>query len=984
MKGTGRYSRLAALLAALFLIAAPGGFAQRAEDRLADDQYNFATQLFGKKLYELAIQQYEKFVADYPRHQKVNQARVRVGESYLRLNRFPQAADAFSRVLAENPENNFRLEVLVGLGVARFHMGKDDPTKYGEAVTALSEAQKLAVAADNKELGPGACNWLGESYYKLEKWPEAVAAYQAAARWPESPVAAQAIYSAGYCQWKAGQDEAAVVSWLRVADDYPNSEVAAEASYRAADALLRMKKYPLAERRFKDVVAKYKTTEFAAKAQLGLGYVAFQQGQYAQARTQFETVETVDPKSEAARTARLRSADCSYYLQDYKGAAARYEAVAKGGDPKSAREAAYWLSVCRGQLGDTKGAIAALEPLAADGSDPASALRARLRIADMRMAAGELEPAAAAYAAAIAVVPSGDTATLDRATYGRGVCLFRLGKVADAEAQFAAVLQRRGNSPTTQLAALGLAQCHVDSKRPADAVVVLTELVKGELPAETRAPALALLGFAHRDLQQNEPAIVAFRELVDKYPTSAQAPACAATLALLYQKEKRDKEASEIASLLMEKYGSDPAAAQALVTLGDGYRAAGNLVAASSLYEKVITGSPTPEVKTAAYTGLALTFATGPVPDVDGANRALKSLEASEKDPTRIAEVRYFLAAAYEKANQPDAALEQYQAVLASGGDPEKAASAGYRCGAILAGQKKPGEAIEALKAVVERFPKAKVRPDALYELAWAYSDNKQKAEAQATFGRLEQEFPAHALGVDATFRLAEEDFAGKRYPEAAERYEKVLASPEGASLADKGWYKLGWCRREMKDTKAAALAFGAVVSRFGKSELVPESRLRLAEALISQGQPEQAEPVLRQLVSPQKPARPDDQWLDAQARVALATIYLGKGESAAARELVIDRVATTSFGAVGLRAQLLLGESYLAEKKHKEAAVEFLKVVNIYPRVDEAFAQAYFELGECYAKVGQKKDAREAWQFAAEKFGDNDWAKQARERLEK
>ena len=108
MKVTMRFWFLFA--AALALLGGPLAHAQKLEDRMAEDQYNFATELFGKKLYELAIQQYEKFAADYPKHANVVRARIRIGESYLRLNKFQQAADAYSKVLTDQPQSNFRLE----------------------------------------------------------------------------------------------------------------------------------------------------------------------------------------------------------------------------------------------------------------------------------------------------------------------------------------------------------------------------------------------------------------------------------------------------------------------------------------------------------------------------------------------------------------------------------------------------------------------------------------------------------------------------------------------------------------------------------------------------------------------------------------------------------------------------------------------------------------------------------------------------------
>ena len=53
-KGRGlNVMRIAAFAVLISLLALPVAFAQKAEDRAAEDQYNFATELFGKKLYEL-------------------------------------------------------------------------------------------------------------------------------------------------------------------------------------------------------------------------------------------------------------------------------------------------------------------------------------------------------------------------------------------------------------------------------------------------------------------------------------------------------------------------------------------------------------------------------------------------------------------------------------------------------------------------------------------------------------------------------------------------------------------------------------------------------------------------------------------------------------------------------------------------------------------------------------------------------------------
>src|SRR5215212_10083904 len=182
---------------------APGGTAEIAPSAAAnaggstssneaEDQYLFATELFGKKMYELAVQQYEKFVNSFPQHPKAFQARLRIGEALFRLQQYDRSIAAYEKALALQPESNFRAEALVGMGLALFNQ-----KNYTRAAATLSEAQKLT--ADDKTLGPVAANWLGEAYFAGEKYAEAIAAYQCVGKWPESAQAPQAIYSIGFC-----------------------------------------------------------------------------------------------------------------------------------------------------------------------------------------------------------------------------------------------------------------------------------------------------------------------------------------------------------------------------------------------------------------------------------------------------------------------------------------------------------------------------------------------------------------------------------------------------------------------------------------------------------------------------------------------------------------------------------------------------------------------------------------------------------------
>jgi TolA-binding protein len=445
---------------------------------------------------------------------------------------------------------------------------------------------------------------------------------------------------------------------------------------------------------------------------------------------------------------------------------------------------------------------------------------------------------------------------------------------------------------------------------------------------------------------------------------------------------KREDEAATVAELVIRKYANHPAATGALLAVADAQRQAQKFSAAVEMYQKVLAGTPDARTAAAAHAGLALCYASGQAPDIERANRELDSMTDDGSQPGYRARIRYMVALDYERAQRLAEAYQQYQAALGAQPGEEIGALAALRSGIVLVAQGKRTESIAAFQVVIQTYPKAIVVPDALYEMAWGFIDSGRKSDAAPLFERLEKEFPEHPFGVDASFRLAEDDFGQKRYAQAAERYQRVAQSPQAGPLADKSLYKLGWCQREMKDMVASGRAFATLLSRYEKSALAPESKLRLAEALIAQGDNSRAAGLLAELLG-RKAADDIERRLEAQARVALAGIQLGQGDPGAAYQTA-QPAASTQFQSVGMRAQLLCAEARFAQKQYREALTDYLKVITIYPRVDDLTGQALYRVGECSDQLGQRDQAAEYWREVVKSYPGTEWARRAGERLGK
>ncbi|MBI3909857.1 MAG: tetratricopeptide repeat protein [Armatimonadetes bacterium] len=965
------------LLVALLYFTPLAARAQSADGRMAEDQYLFATELFGRKLYELAIQEYEKYLKEYPQHAKTHLVRLRIGEAYLRLNKYPESIAAYERALAEKPDMNFRAEALVGLGLGHFYS-----KQYDKALPHLLEAKQLA--DKDEKLGPIAYNWLGECYFQLEKWDEAIAAYQAVAeRWPASEQAAQATYSLGFCHYRKGNSELAASTWLQVAEKYPQAEVAAEALLRAGETLLGLKQYALAEKAYQKVLEAYKGSEQSPAAQMGLAWAAFYQKNYPAARAAFEAVAASYPKSSLAASVPLRVADCYYYEKNYAAAAERYEVGSRDPDPAVAREALYWLAMARLQLKQVEQAAAAFQRLAEDGGAGALALRARLRLGDLRLDTGNPADAARLYRAVLDAKPA-EQVVVDQATYGLGVAFYRQRQFPAAEEQFTAVMRRDPKGPLAAMATIGLAQCRFEGDDAIGAVAQLGELLKLELEPDARAAALLLIGQAYYRLKQPDNAVPALREVLDKHGDSTHASTAAATLLSILREQKKSKEAADVEKILLEKYGDKPAAAQALLANADSLRAAGSYAAAIQVYQQVLQRAPRGDTVWAAHTGLALCYAATGKSDL-----LAETLKALEKAPEGgLARAQFLIGSAYEKDGKLDLALAAYQAALKADPPAEMVPSVMLRIGTVLASQNKYADAITAFNQLVAKYPKSTAVPEALYEMAWAFTDDNQPDQARPVFARLASEFAAHPLGVDALFRLAEQDYKAGKFTEAAQGYRTVASSPQAGNLADKAWYKLGWCLHEAKDWAGSAEAFLVVVQRYPQSDLLTECRLRAGEALLQKNDLGPAAEQLQRVAELKPPA--DDKvipWLVAQARLALGQVLVRQGQPEKA-VTVLEPLFGTSYGRIGAEAGLLAGDALYAQKKYEDARRTYLRVATLFGRYKDnqeiaaMAAQAQYQAGECFAQLGQQKEAQEAWGECLKTYKDTEWAMRAQERL--
>src|SRR5204863_8161005 len=84
-------------------------------------QLNYANALFGRKLYDLSVPEYEKFLGLYPDSSDRATALFYLGQAYRALNRLPAARTSFQSVLRDFPASELEGPASYGLAEIYFN-----------------------------------------------------------------------------------------------------------------------------------------------------------------------------------------------------------------------------------------------------------------------------------------------------------------------------------------------------------------------------------------------------------------------------------------------------------------------------------------------------------------------------------------------------------------------------------------------------------------------------------------------------------------------------------------------------------------------------------------------------------------------------------------------------------------------------------------------------------------------------------------------
>jgi len=939
------------LVAATFATALPSlGQEEPAAKDPALEHYFVANGAYNRKLFPVAIQQYQAFLKAHPEHAKADLARRGLALSHYASKHYKEAIGPLAALLAKPKLDpaimRERLVMMHGQCLVITGAKEEARALY------VAELANLKSAAYQTTALASIC----DVSFGNAKWEDVVPwANKLLAAMPGDAQAARALYQLGYAHYQLKAPDKAIAALAQIKDLKADKVWSTRALYLVGECHNQLKHYKEAEVAFAAAQPELKGAD-AIECRYRLGLTRFVLKNYEASADDLTAYLAAAADGAHASEAQLYLARTHLELGAFETAGTQLQALAEGSTEVAAR-ANLWLArvYTRPQeknYGTAATVLAAATTTFAESAiiddlrfDYANALMAKPE-PDWQSALATLgtvqlstsfsqqaevlnqsavcmqklkdyEGSLAANTQFLAKHP--DHSLAGEARFMRAENLFLLGKLEEAQQGYAAFIAA-DEQHTNRIAALfRQAQIHHAAGRWADCLTSATSL----LASKPTGPLFAQLPFMIGDsLFRQEKWSTAIDPLTEFLSTRITKDAEKGTvvkagpnvdtalvqLAVCYDRTDQKEKALLQLSTLISRY--PPPTAQLPLALAEQGRLAyetGNLKLARTALEKFV----------ASDTGDNELFVKHGGSQRPRVQYYLGWIDATEKKhPAAAAHFNSVIQAKSDHPLAPDAALQQGIAIFNAG---EHAKAAAHFAG------------------VLQQYSEHPKLARVVFHLGLALARNKEWAKANTHFDRVHKEFPK-------------------------------------SDFADQAIYEWAWCERNLKHMPEATKLYELLLTSYPESQLTVKIHSELAELNLDSGAQDK---IIAQLSATLKNLK--NAALREEIRYQLASAHFKKGDHPNAAEqfeiLLEDYPQSKLLASMHFQA----GESQLQLKNIEAARVHFAAASKPAGSPQPLVESITMRLAETQALTGNHTEAAAAYSTFLEKFPESRWTRNAR-----
>lgn len=789
--------------------------------------------------FDLAIQEWQSFVQEYPDHELVPQAWHYLGVCYMQRESpdLVAAAESFGRAL-KFEQYELREESLANRGWCLYAAAGAGPRREDSKLTAALETFGLLRAEfPDSRFTDRALFFSGEAAFALQQPQQAIEFYNQLLALPDvekSELRCQALYARGIAQQETDQREQALASFRQLIDSCQDQELLTDVRLRMGDILLSQDDPTAALDMFERGGKTASAASDRAYALFRQGYVLAQLERTSEAVARYDQLRSDFPESQYAPAALLAAAQAAYRGGDRDAAAERFREVLGGDDVPAATEATHWLARMAIARSEWEDAAALIRSQLERGAEGPFAIELELDLAEVL--AVNPDTAAEAMDRFRGVYQAAPDSTLaPRALYNAAFSALQLGQHPQALQWSQDFLTRFPTDPLRLEVQSIAAESLLAAGQAQQATDRYLELLS-ETPndAEQRPPWVLRCAVAMSAGKLYDRVTEWLPAQLDSLPQPEQR---GQALLLIGQAHAAAGRAAAAKQALHQSLQVEPDAVTAdraryqLATLASGDQ---DFATALRLYQQVIDhGQVSQLMPHARYGKATVLLQTG---DQQAAVDTLDTLLQSIDDHPLRRDALLARGISQRQLGQFAAAREDLQAALDLEPTGTSLGHALYELALIDQTDQRPGAAAEKLQRLVDEVPDYPAMDKVLYELGWSLQEQQSDGEAVRPFQRLVSQFPESALAPDAAYFVGQHYYQQDLWQQAAEQYE-IAATSSDASLAEKARYRRGWSLYALDELNAAEAAFAEQAAQHPHGPLAFDGLAMVAECRFKRGE---------------------------------------------------------------------------------------------------------------------------------------------------
>ena len=433
-----------------------------------------------------ATRLFQQYLRNHSRGEHADAAHYALGWTYFKQGSYESATTEFQRFLANYRDVDdfvpYRTDALLRLGDSYYAL-----KRYPEAIRTYSRI-------GGEEGNDYALYQIGQAYYNAGEPFESITIFRRLINtFPESDWVEEAQYNLGNLYFQSQNYDQAIAAYEELIRNYPRDPLAAKAQYGIGDALFNGGKLEESVDAYKAVLDRYPNSVFAPDAAQGIQIALISLGDEARAESIIESFSDNNPSSTLADELRFRQAEVKYQSGQIDDALLDFQRFVRNSQNVDLLPDAYfYLGSIFTERNKPKEAEAYFRQIINRHPSNDRVPEARQLLGDLLLQQNESQEALQVFQS-LESSQSDDRRILAKARYGQAQALLQLNRLQQAEQLLQELTESSFTSAQQGPINLGLARVYESDNRYGEALTLYREVVNSSRD-ETGAEGLYRLG----------------------------------------------------------------------------------------------------------------------------------------------------------------------------------------------------------------------------------------------------------------------------------------------------------------------------------------------------------------------------------------------------------------------------------------------------------------------------------------------------------